>query len=117
VADLHEAGAYLVLAVAALLTLAALAAAALDRGHDLLQRLVAVAWAVFVVQGLAGAALLLTGDGPEQALHVLYGVGLAVIIPLTGSFTAEAPPRMRSWALAVTGVVALLLTWRLFGTG
>jgi hypothetical protein len=117
VADLHQLGGFAVLVVAGLLTLTSAGVALVDRGHDLLPRLASVALAVFLVQGLVGVLLMLSASGPREWLHVVYGVVLAGIVPLASSFTAEAPPRSRSWVLALTGVIALLLAWRLFGTG
>ena len=115
--SLHVIGGFAVLGVAAVLTLVAAGVALADRGHDLIPRLAGVALAAFAVQGLVGVVLLLSGTGPRDWLHVVYGVVLAGVVPLGSSFTSEAPPRARSWAFAGIGVVALLLAWRLFGTG
>ena len=115
--SLHLLGGFAVLAMAAILTLVSAGVALVDRGHELVPRLAGVGLAVFLVQGLVGVFLLLSGVGPSEWLHVVYGVVLAGVVPLASSFTSEAPPRARSWVFAGIGVVALLLAWRLFGTG
>lgn len=64
-----------------------------------------------------GAVTYATGARPDESLHLLYGVLLVGALPLANRFAEEAPPKPRATVLAVTGIVMLLLLWRLVGTG
>jgi hypothetical protein len=92
-------------------------AALSDRGHDAIRPLIGLVLAVFVAQSLIGLVLLLGGGAPSEGLHLLYAIGLVVVIPLAQSFATDAPDRARSVVLAVAGIIALALAWRLFATG
>ncbi|HEY7333222.1 MAG TPA: hypothetical protein VH859_09730 [Candidatus Limnocylindria bacterium] len=114
---LHAIGSVVTLVAAGMLVAGAGIAALVDRGHDATRPLAGLVLGAFVVQSLLGLALLVGGTSPSETLHLLYAVGLVAVVPLARVFAAEAPDRARSGVLAVAGVVALALAWRLFGTG
>ena len=116
-AGLHVIGSVVSLVAAGMLVVGAGVAALSDRGHGAIRPLVGLVLGVFVTQSLLGLVLLLGGGAPSEGLHLLYGIGLVIVIPLARSFAAEAPDRARSGVLAVAGILALALAWRLFATG
>jgi heme A synthase len=114
---LHGIGAVASAAAAAILVLAAVGAGTIDRWHEWVRRLALVATGVFGLQGVVGLVLMLLGGEFREGLHLLYGLGLVFAVPLGLSFASDAPDRARSWVVAISGVAALLLVWRLFSTG
>lgn len=88
-----------------------------DAGHEAVRRLASAATLVFGMVGAFGLGSLLTGGQPGEGLHLLYGLAMVGIVPLGLTFAADAPPRAQSGVLAVAGLTALLLGWRLFATG
>jgi hypothetical protein len=117
VSGLHAAVGMFTLAAAAALLLAASVAALLDRWHEGARILAGVALGAFVVQSGIGLVVLVGGEEPRAGLHVLYGVGLVAVIPMALTFASETPRRTRSAALAIAGLAAVLLAWRLLVTG
>jgi hypothetical protein len=117
VASLHEVGALVALGAAALFVATAVVAAWRDVGHEVVRRLALALVVVFGVVAAIGLAALVSGGSPADGLHLLYGAVLIGAIPLGLSFASEALPRPRSGVLAVAGVAALLIIWRLFSTG
>jgi heme A synthase len=105
------------MAVAALFAIGAAVAAWLDRGHRLVRRAGLAVSAVLVIEVLVGAVLYLGGARPAEGLHLLYGLVILAVLPFASSFASEAPPRSYTGALAVGGLVILLLAWRLLSTG
>jgi hypothetical protein len=69
------------------------------------------------LQIVGGLFVLAQGARPAEGLHFLYGIAAVVLLPLTGTFASEAPPRPRAWVLAGACVLMLLLSWRLASTG
>lgn len=116
-AGLHLIGSIVTLVAAGMLVVGGGMAALADRGHAAVGPLAVLAMGVFVAQSLLGVPVLLAAGGPSEVLHLLYGLALIVLIPLARAFVADAPDRARSGVLAVAGLVALALAWRLFATG
>lgn len=115
--SIHQVGALVALASVALLIAAAALAWWRDVAHEWVRRLALAAMAFFALEALAGLLLLAGGDAPDEGLHLLYGVALVGAMPIGLVFASEAPPRARSGVVAVVGVAALLIAWRLFSTG
>jgi hypothetical protein len=85
-------------------------------GGSLFERYQLVVVGLFLVGGLVGALLLLTGRGPKDNLHLLYaalGVGL---IPLARSYVPDAG-RRRVVAILLAFLALGGIVLRLFGTG
>lgn len=72
---------------------------------------------VFVVGAASGALLMLAGQRPTEALHLLYAVIAVAVIPLARSFLARAGDRRAAALLLVAFVVLGAVTYRLFTTG
>ncbi len=71
---------------------------------------------VLVLVGAAlGLVLLVTGPGPDDALHLLYAAVAVLVLPVARFL--EPLARRRSLALGVAGVALALLVLRLFQTG
>jgi heme A synthase len=104
--------------VALLFVLVAAVTAWLDRGgHAQIMRLRLGVQALLAVQVVLGGLLYLTGARPGEVLHLVYGIAILGVLPLATTFASDAPPRARSWVLAVAGLLILLLAWRLLSTG
>ena len=116
-ADLHGIGTLVTLLAIVAFGLAMAGIALLDRFSGWLPRLRTGLLVVIGLQVLLGAATWLSGDRPAQDLHLLYGAGLLVLLPLAGSFAEDAPPRDRAAVFAIAAVVGVLLIWRLLSTG
>ncbi len=115
-AALHAIGA-LVVFVTIVVAAVAGAGAALRGGASWLDRLRTVVLAVVGVQAAIGAVTYLGGARPAEPLHLVYGLAALAVLPLAGTFAAEAPPRPRAWVLVVALGVLLVLAWRLASTG
>jgi len=76
-----------------------------------------LALAVVVLQGIAGISLLVAGQRPGDALHVVYGPLTLVSLPLTLLYSRDRSPRREAWTLAAGFFVALLLAVRAVMTG
>ena len=72
---------------------------------------------VFVVGAASGALLMLAGQRPTEALHLLYAVIAVAVIPLARSFLARAGDKRAAALLLVAFVVLGAVTYRLFTTG
>jgi len=75
-----------------------------------------IAEAGIVAQGLLGA-LAWPARGPSEAVHVLYGLALAVTLPLVASLVREGTPRRTSLSLGVASLFAAGLAVRGITTG
>ena len=64
-----------------------------------------------VAQGLLGVALLFS-RAPAQSLHVLYGVALAVALPLAATLVRKREPRAASFAFGFMALFAAGLALR-----
>lgn len=70
-----------------------------------------IAWVVAVAQGLLGV-IVLVGRPPSQSLHVLYGLALAVALPLAATFVRKRDPRAASFAFGFMALFAAGLAIR-----
>lgn len=75
-----------------------------------------VAEIAIVGQGLLGALAWVT-RGPGDAIHVLYGLALAVTLPLVATIVREGSPRRTSLSLGVASLFAAGLAIRGITTG
>ncbi|MDP9246136.1 MAG: hypothetical protein M3O64_05715 [Chloroflexota bacterium] len=64
-----------------------------------------------VAQGLLGVAVFVTRP-PAQSLHVLYGVALALALPLAATFVRRREPRAASFAFGFMALFAAGLALR-----
>jgi hypothetical protein len=64
-----------------------------------------------IVQGLLGVALLFSRS-PSQSLHVLYGVALAVALPLAATMVRKREPRATAFAFGFMALFAAGLAIR-----
>jgi hypothetical protein len=64
-----------------------------------------------IVQGLLGVALLFSRS-PSQSLHVLYGIALAVALPLAATLVRKREPRATSFAFGFMALFAAGLAIR-----
>jgi hypothetical protein len=76
-----------------------------------------LAFAAVVLQGIGGASLLLAGQRPGDALHVMYGPLTLVSLPLALLYSRNRAPRREAWILAAGFLLALLLAVRAVMTG
>ncbi len=113
----HAAGGMLLLGVTAAFALAGLGLTLLGGTQPWLEWARRILTGLLVIQVFVGALLYATGDRPAEAIHMLYGVLVAGVLPLANVFSSEAPAKARSGVLAVAGVVTLGLLWRLVRTG
>ena len=60
---------------------------------------IAIAVIASVVQGVLGFVVLILGNPPREALHILYGFALALAMPLAASLVRDRAPRGQSVAL------------------
>lgn len=75
-----------------------------------------IAVVVIVVQGLLGAAAWVT-TGASDAIHVLYGLALAVTLPLVATIVRQGSPRRTSLSLGIAALFAAGLAIRGVTTG
>jgi hypothetical protein len=71
-----------------------------------------IAWITAIVQGAVGLAMWAGGNGPRDALHVLYGFALAVALPLGYVYARERVPRQQSLVLGLALLFAAGLAIR-----
>jgi hypothetical protein len=97
----------------------ALAAVSFARGLDgqpWLDRLILVELLIGLLSAATGAALVLFASGPEDGLHVLYGIVLLLIIGVGRWLGREGGRRQAGW-IALSSVIALGVFGRLVMTG
>jgi len=71
-----------------------------DRGPNAsLRGAIAVATIAAVAQGALGVLVLMFRGGPSDSVHILYGVALAVAMPLAATLVRDRTPRGQSIAL------------------
>ncbi len=66
---------------------------------------------------LLGLVLLVTGPGPRDPLHLLYGALALVAVPAGYGIAGSRPERQQAAIALVASVVILLLLVRLLQTG
>lgn len=77
----------------------------------------AVVVIVAVAAAVGGLILLLTGPGPADPLHIVYGAIAVLAIPAGIAVAAGRTPRRQSIVLLVAVLVELGVTVRLLQTG
>jgi type IV secretory pathway VirB2 component (pilin) len=113
----HRSLAIALVAIAALFTVAATAAAYSSGSRPWLEWLRRTVTGAVVVEVLGGALLFGTGHRPQESLHLLYGVAAAVVLPFGSLFAVEAPSRPRAGVLAAAGLLTVGILFRSFVTG
>lgn len=71
----------------------------------------AIAEGMTLVQGLAGIPILLSRS-PANSLHLLYGVALAVALPMAATLVRGRPPRATAFAFGFMALFAAGLAIR-----
>lgn len=75
---------------------------------------------LLLVLGVAiagGLGLLVGGGTPREQLHFVYAIVVLGVLPIAGTMTRQASPRIRGVASLIAAVVALVVVARLFATG
>jgi hypothetical protein len=107
-------------------SIVAISAAAIEgAGRALLDRppgrpsaaLSSIALVLLGMTSAAGLAMLVRGERPKEALHLVYAVLAFALIPLADSLTVRAPLRRGALARLVAALLALAVIARLFATG
>ena len=89
-----------------------------DRGPNASYRgAVAIATIAAVAQGALGLLVLVFRGAPAEAVHILYGLALAVSMPLAGTLVRDRTPRGQSIALGFAALFAAGLAIRGITTG
>ncbi len=65
-----------------------------------------------LAQGVLGVLLFLFRGGPKDSIHILYGVALALAMPLAASLVRDRTPRGQSVALGFAALFAAGLAVR-----
>jgi MFS family permease len=73
---------------------------------------IAIAVIAAVAQGLAGILTFAFVRPPNESLHVLYGVALALAMPLASTLVRDRTPRGQSVALGLASLFAAGLAIR-----
>ncbi len=78
-----------------------------------------VGWtgATIAVGAMVGVLLYVTGPGPSDPLHLLYGALALVALPGAAFVVSGRPARQRAIVLLVGSIILLILVVRLFQTG
>jgi hypothetical protein len=115
--QLHAALGIAVIGASVLFALAAFAANAMDRSPRWLDGVRLVIAGLAVTGASTGLALALTGTGPSEWIHWLYGVLIVAVPVMAGSMTLGGSSRVRSIGLGAAGVIMALIAWRLAASG
>jgi uncharacterized membrane protein YiaA len=103
--SLHGRVAYALVLYYTLVGLWAIVQGVRDRGPDKsLSGAIAIATIAAVVQGILGLLVLVFRGAPADSVHVLYGVALAVAMPLAGTIVRDRTPRGQSIALGIAAL-------------
>jgi hypothetical protein len=82
-----------------------------------LDRIILLDLAVGALAALSGLALVLAGDRPRDALHLVYGVVVLAVVPSTRYMGRAGGWRRRAGWMSVGALLGLLLVARLAMTG
>ena len=103
--SLHGRVAYALVLYYTLVGLWAIVQRVRDRGPDKsLSGAIAIATIAAVAQGVLGLLVLVFRGAPEDSVHILYGVALAVAMPLAGTLVRDRTPRGQSIALGIAAL-------------
>ena len=84
-----------------------------DRGPDAsYQGAIAIATIAAVGQGVLGLLALIFRGAPAEPVHILYGLALAVSMPLAATLVRDRTPRGQSVALGLAALFAAGLAIR-----
>jgi hypothetical protein len=113
VLSLHARVAFALVLYYALVGLWGIAAGIRDRGPNSSYRgAIAIATIAAIVQGALGLLVLLFRGAPTGAVHILYGLALAVSMPLAATLVRDRTPRGQSIALGLAALFAAGLAIR-----
>jgi len=73
--------------------------------------------AAAVLAALVGGLLLISGPGPSDPLHLLYGALAVAALPGAALVAAGRPARERAIVVLIGTIVLLIVVLRLFQTG
>ena len=103
--SLHGRVAYALVLYYALVGVWAIAQGIRDRGPDgSLSGAIAIATIAAVAQGALGLLVFVFRGAPEDSVHILYGIALAVAMPLAGTLVRDRTPRGQSIALGIAAL-------------
>jgi hypothetical protein len=113
VLSLHSRVAYALVLYYALVGLWGIFRGIRDRGPDASYRgAIAIATVAAVAQGTLGLLVLVFRGAPAEAVHILYGLALAVAMPLAATLVRDRTPRGQSVALGLAALFAAGLAIR-----
>ncbi|HEV8671565.1 MAG TPA: hypothetical protein VGS01_12625 [Candidatus Limnocylindria bacterium] len=113
VLSLHGRVAYALLLYYTFVGLWGLVAGIRDRGPGPSYRgAIAIATIAAVAQGALGLVVLAFRGAPAEAVHILYGLALAVSMPLAATLIRDRTPRGQSIALGFAALFAAGLAIR-----
>jgi hypothetical protein len=105
VLSLHGRVAYALVLYYTLVGLWAILQGVRDRGPSAsLRGAIAIATGGAVVQGVLGILALLFRGAPSDTVHILYGVALALAMPLAATVVRDRTPRGQSIALGLAAL-------------
>lgn len=111
--SLHGRVAYALVLYYALVGLWGVVQGARNRGPNASFRgAIAIATVAAVGQGVLGLLVLLFRGAPAESVHILYGLALAVSLPLASSLVRDRTPRGQSVALGLAALFAAGLAIR-----
>jgi hypothetical protein len=103
--SLHGRVAYALVLYYALVGLWAIFQGIRDRGPSAsLRGAIGIATGAAVVQGALGLLVLLFRGAPADSVHMLYGVALALAMPLAATVVRDRTPRGQSIALGIAAL-------------
>jgi len=103
--SLHGRVAYALVLYYALVGVWAIVQGIRDRGPDSsLRGAIAIATIAAVTQGVLGLLVLVFRGGPRDTVHILYGLALAVAMPLAATLIRDRTPRGQSIALGLAAL-------------
>ncbi len=105
VLSLHGRVAYALVLYYTLVGLWAIVQGIRDRGPNAsLRGAIAIATIAAVAQGALGVLVLMFRGGPSDPVHILYGVALAVAMPMAATLVRDRTPRGQSIALGLAAL-------------
>lgn len=103
--SLHGRVAYALVLYYTLVGLWAIVQGIRDRGPDKsLRGAIAIATIAAVVQGALGLLVLVFRGAPTDTVHIIYGLALALAMPLAATVVRDRTPRGQSIALGIAAL-------------
>lgn len=72
---------------------------------------------LFIVQGLVGIAMFLSGARPHDPLHWLYGPLLVIVLPIAASYLTGRETRRQALVFGIAALFMFGLAIRAYMTG